>query len=135
MKNSVIFKFSINLILFFSVLYCLYLYSSYKDDKLKKCFKICNASITGSDYGYRLGCVLSYEYIVDKKKYLHKTKRPISMRLGQSLVNKKLVVIYSCNDPNEHWLMLNKSDFDTYKIVYPDSLFWLKKELELDRGW
>lgn len=57
------------------------------------------------------------------------------MRLGQSLVNKKLVVIYSCNDPNDHWLLLYKSDFDKFNISYPDSLLWLKKELELDKDW
>ncbi|MBL7888972.1 MAG: hypothetical protein JNL24_05435 [Bacteroidia bacterium] len=132
-KSNFVLKFPANIILFFIVLYCFYLYSSYKEDKLRKCFKVCNAMIVDAQHGYRGGVKLSYEYIVGKKKYRYSSKRPISMGLGQSLINKNLLVIYSCYDFNENWLLLHKSDFEKYNIAYPDSLLWLKEELDKGR--
>ncbi|RFS18677.1 hypothetical protein DVR12_26900 [Chitinophaga silvatica] len=78
----------------------------------------------GWDYRGRLA--FNYEFYVDGKKYRNQASgigiRPDTYR---QFIGKSLPVIYNSKDPSENKMMIRPSDFTSYELEIPDSLFWI----------
>lgn len=133
-NNNLKGKVSLGVFFLVIIIYGFYLYSNNKEQKLKKCFKVTTALIVNVKDGYKNNLALTYKYLVNGKIHCSDCVRSIkNTKLKNSLLNKNLVLIYSCTDSNDHLLLLSEYQFDEFNIPYPDSLLWIKQEL--DKGW
>jgi hypothetical protein len=86
-----------------------------------------NPNINKGSSGYNF----DYEYKVNNKIYKgHSSSSGINYRLSRMILDKTFPIIYLSIDPEVARILVTPYDFRMENRDYPDSLKWIKKEME-----
>lgn len=91
-------------------------------DKLNinKCYA--TGHISKFESRFRGGAGYLYEFTVNGKTYSDSYSYPDN---NAPFDNKTFTVVYECNNPDNHALLIFKKDFEKYDEIFPDSMSWL----------
>jgi hypothetical protein len=97
-----------------------------KDDTLKKSGKIAIGVITKIEKGNRARIYFFYEFN-DENGILFKNSNEEILNNYNFFLQRSFPVIYDPIDPSNNQILITKDDFESYKVVYPDSLDWVEQ--------
>lgn len=97
-----------------------------KDEVLKKSGKIAIGIITKIEKGNRARIYFHYEFI-DRNGLLFKNSKEKILNNYIFFLRRKFPVIYDSIDPDNNQILITKNDFESYNVIYNDSLDWVEQ--------
>src|ERR1700722_66838 len=117
---------NIAVIIFILIGACVLIFVCNKNGEDLKKNGILTTGIVKSVYeGGRGGINVDYEFEVNGKKLNGSQFYFISAKFMNEFKNRSFPVIFSSKNPSRNVMLIVKSNFDDYRISYPDSMRWI----------
>lgn len=114
-----------------SVFIVLLIKGEINEHNLKANHKLATGFVDDYSWGMRTGVYLHYTFQNSGKTFQSGITLPIGKQFAYRFKNKTFPVIYYSDDPTKSSLLINPKDYEEYNLVFPDSLIWVKRYLNL----
>lgn len=118
-KNKYV-KFLILLLVPIAIWYSIFMHE--KSIKKNQCFSV--ARIVKLTKGFKGNYSYTYEFL-DRNKAIINNKSYLNLKYNPVFVNKFFLVVYNCDKPMIHDVLIREKDYQKYNLIFPDSLRWV----------
>jgi hypothetical protein len=89
--------------------------------------QIVSGIVKSLQFKYKVGYIVIYKFILNGNEFLGESSNREYEGLTK-IINKSFPVIVNKHDPQYSRILITPTDFEDYRMEYPDSLNWIRNE-------